>query len=78
MEAFNDKIAQCESIINFTFSNKRLAAQALNRCGLYPKNDRLAIYGDAMLKAQLARKFIDTTLSLGKSIANGSKADNLC
>ncbi|KAG5656817.1 hypothetical protein KAF25_010370 [Fusarium avenaceum] len=63
---FGLKVLQCEAIIGYTFKSKLLCAEALNAAadpqavytmdGLFkkmPKNDRLAIYGDAAAACHL-------------------------
>jgi ribonuclease-3 len=60
-----NKLALCETIINYTFTNKLLLLQALNNSGepipyakqlhLIPQNKALAILGDAQLQVIMCR-----------------------
>ncbi|KAG5751493.1 hypothetical protein H9Q72_014428 [Fusarium xylarioides] len=68
---FSRRVSECESIIAYEFNSKSLCAQALNTaadsmsvCVLdgsikkIPKNDRLAVYGDAAAAAYLCSLWI--------------------
>ncbi|SCO91575.1 uncharacterized protein FRV6_15703 [Fusarium oxysporum] len=68
---FSRKVSECESIIAYEFNSKSLCAQALNTaagamsvCVLddsfkqMPKNNRLAVYGDATAAAHLCSLWI--------------------
>ncbi|KAF5252836.1 hypothetical protein FANTH_2160 [Fusarium anthophilum] len=68
---FSRKVAECESIIAYEFNFKSLCAQALNTAAdsmsvcvmdgsfkKMPKNDRLAVYGDAAAAAYLCSLWI--------------------
>ncbi|KAF5689525.1 ribonuclease III [Fusarium circinatum] len=68
---FSRKVAECESIIAYEFNSKSLCAQALNTAAdsmsvcvmdgsikKIPKNDRLAVYGDAAAAAYLCSLWI--------------------
>ncbi|EXK81668.1 hypothetical protein FOQG_13959 [Fusarium oxysporum f. sp. raphani 54005] len=68
---FSRKVSECESIIAYEFNSKSLCAQALNTaagamsvCVLdsslkqMPKNNRLAVYGDAAAAAHLCSLWI--------------------
>ncbi|KAF4945266.1 hypothetical protein FGADI_12086 [Fusarium gaditjirri] len=68
---FSRRVSECESIIAYEFNSKSLYAQALNTaadamsvCLLdgsfkqMPKNDRLAVYGDAAVAAYLCSLWI--------------------
>ncbi|QKD61565.2 uncharacterized protein FOBCDRAFT_286224 [Fusarium oxysporum Fo47] len=72
---FSRKVSECESIIAYEFNSKSLCAQALNTaagalsvCALngsfkqMPKNDRLAVYGDAAAAAHLCSLWINRGL----------------
>ncbi|RKL51066.1 hypothetical protein BFJ72_g519 [Fusarium proliferatum] len=65
------KVAECESIITYEFNSKSLCAQALNAAAdsmavcymdgsikKMPKNDRLAVYGDAAAAAYLCSLWV--------------------
>lgn len=64
-------IADCETKIGYTFNGKHHCIAGLNATGfglrlstdtpLATKNDRLAILGDIMLDANLARKWFNNT-----------------
>ncbi|KLP16002.1 Uncharacterized protein LW94_12698 [Fusarium fujikuroi] len=68
---FSRKVAECESIITYEFNSKSLCAQALNAAAdsmavcymdgsikKMPKNDRLAVYGDAAAAAYLCSLWV--------------------
>ncbi|KAF5550731.1 ribonuclease III domain-containing protein [Fusarium mexicanum] len=68
---FSRKVAECESIIAYEFNSKSLCAQALHTAAdsmsvcvmdgsfkKMPKNDRLAVYGDAAAAAYLCSLWI--------------------
>jgi ribonuclease-3 len=69
------KVAACESIINYEFQNKLLCLEALQASGhmlrwqhnliRVGKNDRLAVLGDAAVKAYLCRRWFDSGRSKG-------------
>ena len=73
------KIAACESIIQYTFDDKRLCLEALQASGhmlwwqenliRVEKNDRLAVLGDVAAKAFLCQKWFPTGRSKGRPIA---------
>jgi hypothetical protein len=61
---FGADIARCEAIIGYVFVKKTLCIEALNAAGglfhtlggasrVMPKNDRLAVYGDAVTASYL-------------------------
>jgi hypothetical protein len=63
---FSRRVSECDSIIGYEFNSKSLCAQALNVAAdsmavgvldgsmkKMPKNDRLAVYGDAEAAAYL-------------------------
>lgn len=64
----HNKIAVCEAITGYSFRDRHLCAEALNRLDgdaalvlkdgepvRLPKNDRLAVYGDVVATAELCR-----------------------
>jgi hypothetical protein len=72
---FGLKVSQYESIIGYTFKSKLLCAEALNAAadpqavytmnGFFnkmPKNDRLAIYGDAAAACHLCNLWVQQGL----------------
>lgn len=72
---FGLKVSQCEAIIGYTFKSKLLCAEALNAAadpqavytmnGFFkkmPKNDRLAIYGDAAAACHLCNLWVQSGL----------------
>lgn len=71
------KIALCESILGYEFSEKRLCLEAIQAGGdmiiwdlnwqHIPKNDRLAVLGDILFKFELCKKWLDTGRSKGAS-----------
>jgi dsRNA-specific ribonuclease len=76
MDANQLKIQSCESIIDYTFNDKRLICEALQTAGagtfMYhgawtpvPKNTRLAVYGDVVLNMALCRLWYPKDLSKG-------------
>lgn len=78
MSSLDDKVFQCEALLEYTFTNRDLCAEALNMSGeptswkgqhqkLRP-NKSLAIYGDFVLSAKLCRQWYEANLPRGKSI----------
>ncbi|OQV03062.1 Ribonuclease III domain-containing protein isoform 3 [Cladophialophora immunda] len=70
------KVAACESIINYEFQDPILCLQALQASGhaiwwhhgfvrVY-KNDRLAVFGDAVAKAAVCRRWFDSGRNKGQ------------
>jgi hypothetical protein len=67
-------IPQCETLIGYHFKNPSLLARALNGSGnlvlfnerFIESNKPLAIYGDIMAAARLARKWLDKNLTLSQ------------
>lgn len=75
---FGPMVSQCEDIIGYTFESKPLCGQALNMAAdsraVYalggtmqrmPKNDRLAVYGEAVAAAHLCGLWLDSGLPRG-------------
>ena len=69
MAAVESKIANCETIIGYTFSNKRLLHEALQTSGVgaVPKNTRLAVYGNMALNKELCHLWWTMDLDKGKT-----------
>ncbi|KAM0315144.1 hypothetical protein ACHAPQ_011646 [Fusarium lateritium] len=74
-QRFGVKVSQCEALIGYTFKSKLLCAEALNAAadpqavytmdGFFkkmPKNDRLAIYGDAAAACHLCHLWVQRGL----------------
>lgn len=78
MATTDSKVASCEGIINYVFTNKLLCLEALQASGhvlrwngayiRVAKNDRMAILGDTVAKSSLCRKWFSTGRSKGKRI----------
>lgn len=72
------KVARCESIIRYEFSNKTLCLEALQTSGhmlvwqnafvQIKTNDKLAVLGDVKAKAHLCEKWYETGRSKGKRL----------
>lgn len=69
------KVADCERIILYTFTDKTLVLEALNMSGQglifqgqwmrLPQNTRLAVYGDSVSEWILCRRWVETSLTGG-------------
>jgi hypothetical protein len=80
MDLLNQKVSLCESILDYTFTNRTLCAEALNTSGTLlvwenasqalPRNQRIAIYGDSVIRAQLCRQWWHATNLTKGIIAN--------
>jgi ribonuclease-3 len=77
MDSLESKITTCETIVSYDFGNKLLCAMALSTFQtmgavqgafrMLPRNDRIAVYGDAVASSYLCRKWFDTGLQKGGS-----------
>ncbi|KAL9626064.1 MAG: hypothetical protein Q9164_007953, partial [Protoblastenia rupestris] len=65
MEDAQSKIQNGETIIGYTFNDKRLLWQAIQTSGIgpVPKNTRLAVFGDMALNKILCRHWFQLNLS---------------
>ena len=76
---FGQKVFRCETIIGYVFESKTLCGEALNTVGgdmaaytldgtlrWMPKNDRLAVFGDAVAASCLCSLWLDSGLSKGQ------------
>ena len=69
MSFYATKVARCEAILTYDFSEKLHCVEALNRSGsLGPvdTNHRIAILGDALVKAYMCKQWIKTKRPKGK------------
>jgi len=77
MSSFDQKIVECELIIAYAFKDKLKCALALEASGSggaavsrsfhrLSRNDRLAVYGDAVMASFICRKWLDTRRSKGE------------
>lgn len=75
---FGDCVEHVEDTVPHTFANKKLCAESFNNAGptasvyvadgqftILPKNDRLAVYGDAVAASMLCRDWYDGGSSKG-------------
>jgi len=80
MSAYEDKISQCQTLLNYTFKDSLLCLEALQtfssplslkgKYRVITKNDRLAVLGDTVLKSYLCTKWYEAGRSKGTSIPN--------
>ena len=71
MDAAQAKIQTGETIIGYTFNDKRLLWQAIQTAGIgtVPKNTRLAVFGETALNKMLCHRWFQLNLSKGESIS---------
>jgi ribonuclease-3 len=72
MASLENKISTCETAVSYSFGDKLLCAKALSTFpnvsvvqGAFqslPRNDCIAVYGDAVASSYLCRKWVDTGL----------------
>ena len=76
---FGQKVSRCESIIGYVFGSKVLCGEALNAAADHtavyvlsgsiskmPKNNRLAVLGDAVAASRLCRLWYESGLPRGR------------
>jgi hypothetical protein len=82
MAHLDTTIADCETRISYKFGNKLLCASALSTFPtqrvvegvLHPlkRNDRIAVYGDAVANSYFCRKWIATSLEMGTATSRAT------
>jgi len=86
MSAYEDKITQCEQLLDYQFTNKMLCLEALQTSGnpllwdkqlrVIRKNENLAVLGDVLMKAHLCKRWYSTGRAKGKELGQPQRVSS--